>query len=555
MVHIAQTKSTKKVVKKITKKDNTVKTSSSKVKPKKKAVKKTSTKVVSTPVEPKVVKKTAKKKVTKKKVTKKVTKKKVVSTPVEHKVVKKTAKKKVTKKKVAKTTVTKKPKARSNAKPKNSNKKSLPPMDFIEIPIPQSKKSIAKKAIDSLTKVTKELGLESSPKSKKMTFASILKNPVYKNRDAIYQLVPPKGLVHRVQQKNELIMELAPILMNSAVPSIFVYGNPGTGKTALISELLAELQIEANTQKIPIRHAYVNCSENRTETTIIIDILSQLNPSRTYPRLGWTRAKAISEFTILLNLQKSNVLLVLDEIDYALKESGDDILYRLSRINSTIKSSVSSILISNDIRVADYIKPKTQSTLGRVKIIFTPYTAEEIEDILASRVSVAFHPGVVSVAVVKKIAEIESQRGGDARKALELLDSCAKIALAKDRSQITLDLVDAADTTLEKDTVLNTISTLTKQQKILLLAMLKSTKQELDSSFVYKSYIETCKKHNMEPLSVRRIRTFIVNFDEMGLLDSEVTWLRSLNKKGRKINLSMDAATKKKSRKLIRDTI
>ena len=37
---------------------------------------------------------------------------------------------------------------------------------------------------------------------------------------------------------NELIMELAPILMKSPVTTVFVYGNPGTGKTALILELL-----------------------------------------------------------------------------------------------------------------------------------------------------------------------------------------------------------------------------------------------------------------------------------------------------------------------------
>ncbi len=61
----------------------------------------------------------------------------------------------------------------------------------------------------------------------------------------IYALNPPSGLLHRTEQKNELIMELAPILMNSAVSCIFVYGNPGTGKTSLILELSEKLSHEA----------------------------------------------------------------------------------------------------------------------------------------------------------------------------------------------------------------------------------------------------------------------------------------------------------------------
>ena len=122
------------------------------------------------------------------------------------------------------------------------------------------------------------------------------------------------------------------------------------------------------------------------------------------------------EFEKVLNGIGGNILFALDEVDYALKEGGDDILYRLSRINNKLEVNVSTIIISNDIRVTDYIKPRTQSTFGRVKIIFSPYTAEELFDILNQRAEFAFKNGVVSEAVIKKISEIESERGGDARK-------------------------------------------------------------------------------------------------------------------------------------------
>ncbi len=368
--------------------------------------------------------------------------------------------------------------------------------------------------------------------------------------------MPASGLLHRTEQKNELIMELAPILMNSVVNCVFVYGNPGTGKTAVITDLMTELSDEAKKRKVNLTKAYVNCSENRTETTILIDILSQINPEKTYPRVGWTRSKAVSEFTKVADSLKTNVIAILDEVDYALKESGDDIIYRLSRINNKVgESKVSTILISNDVRVADYIKPKTQSTLGRVKVIFAPYGAEELHDILRDRVKSAFNKDVVSDAVIKKIAEIEASRGGDARKALELVDSCAKIAISKNLKKVTLDLVDEADKNLEKDTIFHIVATLTKHQKLLFLAMVQSKKTELDGGAVYKMYKEVCTKQNVQPLTVRSIRTFLINLSELGLIQSEVTWLRSLRKKSRTIKLQVDAATRKKLRKVIRDSI
>jgi len=389
----------------------------------------------------------------------------------------------------------------------------------------------------------------------KISFASLLDKNIYQNRDVLYDLQPPTGFLHRVDERNELVIELMPILLNKSATYLFVYGTPGTGKTGLMLDVMDELKKEGEKQDISMKSIYVNCSENRTETSILVESLNQLNPEAEYSPTGWNSVKATNEIINIVNKMDSHVVVVLDEVDYALKESGDDILMRLIRIKEKTKKGLSIAIISNDVRVADYMKPRTLSRITRVKIIFPPYNADELYDIIKDRANNAFKKGVVSDAVLKKIAEIEGSTSGDARKAIEFLDACAKIAISGGSSNVTLDFVEKASNNLERDHVIRTLTDLTKHQKILFLTILKDKNAKKTGTGVYGQYKNECKKYNEIPLSERRIRTFLVEFSELGLIQAEVGWLQDLRKKNRKITLNLDKAVKSKARKILRDSI
>ena len=90
------------------------------------------------------------------------------------------------------------------------------------------------------------------------------------------------------------------------------------------------------------------------------------------------------------------VIIVLDEIDKLVYKSGDDVLYHLSRINDDLQNAkVSLIGISNDLKFTEFLDPRVKSRLGEEKMVFPPYNAEQLRDILNQRATLAFYPNVM----------------------------------------------------------------------------------------------------------------------------------------------------------------
>jgi len=69
------------------------------------------------------------------------------------------------------------------------------------------------------------------------------------------------------------------------------------------------------------------------------------------------------------------------------------VLYNLTRINSDLKKAkVSLIGVTNDLKFTEFLDPRVKSSLGEEEIIFPPYDANQIRDILNQRAQMAFNP-------------------------------------------------------------------------------------------------------------------------------------------------------------------
>jgi len=263
-------------------------------------------------------------------------------------------------------------------------------------------------------------------------------NKIFKNREVLRHSYRPQILPHRRPQIDQVAAILAPSLRNETPSNILIYGKTGTGKTAVVRYVGAELETAGVHLEKICRVVHLNCEVIDTQYRVLAQISKTLlgddetasDKARTHiPMTGWPTDQVYAELKNQLESMEGVLIIVLDEIDKLVKKSGDETLYNLSRINSDLKKSkVSMIGISNDLSFKDFLDPRVLSSLSEEELVFPPYNAPQLCDILLQRAEMAFLEGVLEEGVIPLCAALAAQEHGDARRALDLLRVSGEIA-------------------------------------------------------------------------------------------------------------------------------
>jgi cell division control protein 6 len=216
----------------------------------------------------------------------------------------------------------------------------------------------------------------------------------------------------------------------------------------------------------------------------------------------------------------------LDEIDHLVKSSGDESLYQLTRINEGSPGGQMSIVgVSNDLMFKEMLDPRVLSSLSEEEIVFHPYTAVELVDILSERANVAFNEGVVSDGVIQLCAALAAAEHGDARRALDLLRVAAELAEREGAERVEERHVRAAFGVIEQGRIYEALSTLPLHGRIVLLSVYQCVRagiQKVTTGAVYNQYRNVCAALGVEPLTDRRVSSIISELTMMGVLSSDV---------------------------------
>ena len=219
------------------------------------------------------------------------------------------------------------------------------------------------------------------------------------------------------------------------------------------------------------------------------------------------------------------IILILDEIDQLVHKIGDGILYNLTRMNSELKNSeISLIGVSNDLIFVDNLDPRVKSSLSEEELIFPPYNAVQLQDILRERVQLAFRKGVIESGVIEKCAAYAAREHGDARRALELLRVAGEIAERKNRLKVAMVHLDEAEEKIERDRVVDIVKSQPKQGQVVLYSIFNLNKSEksLFTGDAYEIYKDKCSSCGLKPLTQRRVSDIIAELDMLGIINARV---------------------------------
>lgn len=383
-------------------------------------------------------------------------------------------------------------------------------------------------------------------------FENILRSPrIFKNREVLRHTYTPDDLPHRDEQIRMLATILAPALRGETPSNVLIYGKTGTGKTATVKFVGRQLEEMSKRLNVECKVHYINCELVDTQYRVLASIANALG--RKVPMTGWPTDQVYEEVKKALDSKNQTVIIVLDEIDKLVKKS-DDILYNLSRINAELeRGKVSVIGISNDLKFKNYLDPRVISSLSEEEIIFPPYNAEQLKDILEQRAKLAFYDGVLDEDVIPYCAALAAQEHGDARKALDLLRVSGEIAEQENADKVTKDHVKKALKKIEKDHIAEVVRTLPIQSKILLFGMIileKFGRKKFTTGEVYTVYKILCKRVGIDILTQRRVSDLISELDMLGIINSIVV---SRGRYGRTREIKLDVPVEHLKKVLLED--
>ena len=369
-------------------------------------------------------------------------------------------------------------------------------------------------------------------------FNSYIEKPtVFKNKKTLTSSFIPMKILHRNEEINQISSILAPALRGYQPNNVFIYGTCGTGKTVVTRFVFSQLK-EATKNK-SIKTIYINCKMKKvadTEYRLLAQLIKELG--ETVPDTGLPTDVLYRKFFEKIDEKKQTVIIALDEIDSLFRKVGDEFLYNLTRINPELKQSqITTVGITNDLSFREALDQRVKSSLSEEEIIFKPYDAMQLKDILTQRIKQGFNESVVNENVINKCAALAAQEHGDARRALDLLRVAGEIAERSGNPSINENHVDQAEEKIDLDRITETVKTQPKHSQAVLHAIIKLTNNgnngnngsngkwidaRLLTGDVFSSYQEICSKNSIKALTQRRVSDLISELDMLGIITAKV---------------------------------
>ncbi|MHA2024990.1 MAG: ORC1-type DNA replication protein [Candidatus Thorarchaeota archaeon] len=354
------------------------------------------------------------------------------------------------------------------------------------------------------------------------------KSSVFKSEQFLSIDYVPESLPHRQSEIRTLVQSFKTLISSPGRTShkFIIEGPVGTGKTAVAKRFSEQMILAAKRRNIRLHSIHINCRVNKTAYLVFLRALREFKPK--FPRRGHSPDELLQMLVEVLDEEDRYLLLILDELDYFIRQRGADILYDLTRImddrlNATQRLSI--IGIGRKIPLdEDILDASTLSTLQRNILRFTKYNREALYDILRNRVEMAFMKNTVMDETIQVICDIASEHG-DARYAIELLWRAGKSADRDQKDILIPDYARLAKTDTHPELRKEIFATLPTQHKLLLLAAARQLR-EIRSAYitigeVEEMYRSICEEYYEEPRAHTQIWEWVQDLNAHGIINTK----------------------------------
>lgn len=299
---------------------------------------------------------------------------------------------------------------------------------------------------------------------------------------------------------------------------MYISGVPGTGKTATVMQVVKALQSQQQTKGKKRKSDHVS-----DFTFIEVNGLRLTDPYHVYQEIyralgGESHVSAKSAANWLEDYfsdpsDERFVVLLVDELDLLCTKK-QTILYHLFDWPNKAYSNLVVLAIANAMDLSERIlKNRIASRLGLTRLTFQPYTYQQLQQIIWSRLPCHGFDETAAQLVARKVAAVS----GDARRALDI---CRRAALIAETRHLTTrqrqrqlsvqveDVTDAVDRLLSS-TRLVAIRESSQQEQVLLQAIVQQFRssglEEADFGQVARLHRTICQfeRHDCCPSSVQ----------------------------------------------------